>query len=180
LSVAGIAGYSKAMAKYKINKVMDQVSTLSANIKTLFASVGNYKGLSGNEQAFKLGLFPDDMVKLCKGAYSASCIKNGMNGDVTVAPTSTTTGTGNDAVTTVDGKGFTLKFEGLTKDACTALFASDWGGAAGFISIASGSTSYTPATLATTGVYTAAKTACVPAQNATDPNNAYSITWTFY
>ena len=33
LSVGGIAGYSKAMNKYKINKTNDQVSMLVANIR---------------------------------------------------------------------------------------------------------------------------------------------------
>lgn len=33
LSVGGIAGYSKAMNKYKINKTTDQVSMLVANIR---------------------------------------------------------------------------------------------------------------------------------------------------
>ena len=37
LSVGGIAGYSKAMTKFKINKSMDQISMLVANIRTLFS-----------------------------------------------------------------------------------------------------------------------------------------------
>ena len=43
LSVAGIAGYSKAMAKYKVNKLIDQVSNIVANVRTKFAAQGNYK-----------------------------------------------------------------------------------------------------------------------------------------
>ena len=45
LSVGGIAGYSKAMNKYKINKTTDQVSMLVANIRTIFSSQGNYADL---------------------------------------------------------------------------------------------------------------------------------------
>ena len=37
LSVGGIAGYSKAMNKFKTNKVADQVSMIVANVKTLYA-----------------------------------------------------------------------------------------------------------------------------------------------
>ena len=37
LSVGGIAGYSKAMNKFKTNKVADNVSMIVANIKTLYA-----------------------------------------------------------------------------------------------------------------------------------------------
>ena len=32
LSVGGIAGYSKAMAKFKLSKAMDQITTIIANI----------------------------------------------------------------------------------------------------------------------------------------------------
>ena len=38
LSVGGIAGYSKAMVKYKTTKTMDQISLLAANIRTAFSS----------------------------------------------------------------------------------------------------------------------------------------------
>ena len=46
LSVGGIAGYSKAMTKFKINKSMDQISMLVANIRTLFSGQRNYSGQS--------------------------------------------------------------------------------------------------------------------------------------
>lgn len=44
LSVGGIAGYSKAMAKYKTTQVLDQISMLTANIRTAFASAASYDG----------------------------------------------------------------------------------------------------------------------------------------
>ena len=34
LSVGGIAGYSKAMTKFKINKTADQISQIVTNIRT--------------------------------------------------------------------------------------------------------------------------------------------------
>lgn len=37
LSVGGIAGYSKAMAKFKTNKVIDQINTISTNVRTLYS-----------------------------------------------------------------------------------------------------------------------------------------------
>ena len=137
LSVAGIAGYSKAMGKFKINKAMDQVSTLAANIKTMYASVGTYASLT-NDQAYKLALFPDEMVRGCSGAtltgatafidflISAAhaaggtgdeCIRNGINGTASV--------TGNAA-------DFSIEFTGVSKEACAAFVSSEWGGASGF------------------------------------------------
>ncbi len=46
LSVGGIAGYSKAMQKYRINKAIEQITLIAGNIRTFFASQGNYDGLS--------------------------------------------------------------------------------------------------------------------------------------
>ena len=36
LSVGGIAGYSKAMMKYKVNKAIEQVGIIAANIQSLY------------------------------------------------------------------------------------------------------------------------------------------------
>ena len=47
LSVGGIAGYSKAMMKFKINKTIEQMSMILANTRILYSSQGNYSGLYG-------------------------------------------------------------------------------------------------------------------------------------
>lgn len=66
LSVGGIAGYSKAMTKFKITKTMDQVSMMVANIRTLYSGQRNYSGLAtGN--ALDMGVVPAEM----EGADSA-------------------------------------------------------------------------------------------------------------
>ena len=49
LSVGGIAGYSKAMNKFKTNKVADNVSMMVANIKTLYAQQKTYEDLDNAE-----------------------------------------------------------------------------------------------------------------------------------
>ena len=58
LSVGGIAGYSKAMEKHKINKAIDQISMIVANVETMFSNTNNYTGLFS---AYDLKIFPDDM-----------------------------------------------------------------------------------------------------------------------
>lgn len=45
LSVGGIAGYSKAMTKYRINKTIEQISLVVGNFRTFFASQKNYRDL---------------------------------------------------------------------------------------------------------------------------------------
>jgi len=68
LSVGGIAGYSKAMMKYRINKTIEQITLIAGNVRTFFAPQGNYEGLGdchGNNDYCKLikkaKLMPDEM-----------------------------------------------------------------------------------------------------------------------
>ena len=61
LSVGGIAGYSKAMAKFKTSKALDQVSTTVANVRTLYSGQPNYSGLT-TEIAIKMGAIGAEML----------------------------------------------------------------------------------------------------------------------
>ncbi|MBR1841090.1 MAG: hypothetical protein IJ778_03060 [Alphaproteobacteria bacterium] len=38
LSIGGIAGYSKAMMKYKINKTSDQIVQIVSGLRTMYSS----------------------------------------------------------------------------------------------------------------------------------------------
>ena len=121
LSVGGIAGYSKAMNKFKTNKVADNVSMLVANIKTLYAQQKDYgtgdKALS-TAKAIDLGVVPDELIK--SGTGGAKVLKNAYNGDVFIKASNSTTGeTGNRA--------FVIVFDGLSKEACITLATNDWG-----------------------------------------------------
>ncbi len=66
LSVGGIAGYSKAMMKYRINKTIEQITLIAGNIKAFFASQKDFSDL-GTETApniaviKKAKLVPDEM-----------------------------------------------------------------------------------------------------------------------
>ena len=68
LSVGGIAGYSKAMHRYRINKTIEQITLIAGNIRSFFAPQRNYKGLSDcrNDNNYcklikKAKLMPDEM-----------------------------------------------------------------------------------------------------------------------
>ena len=135
LSVGGIAGYSKAMNKYKINKTTDQVSMLVANIRTLFSSQGNYAGLN-NGQAIKFGVVPNDMYAAASNNTYASdyAIKNAFGGAVTIEA---------DAARSAGDSGseaFVITYEGLTPEAFVTIATGDWGSgqASGLIAIAAG------------------------------------------
>ena len=126
LSVGGIAGYSKAMNKFKINKTTDQVSMLIANLRTMFSSQGNYAGLT-NAQAVSFGIVPDDMYDSCS---SSSCtITNPFGGAVTIKSSPLVAADEVDTATTgKDYKGaFYIEYNGLSKEACVTLATGDWG-----------------------------------------------------
>lgn len=128
LSVGGIAGYSKAMNKYKINKTTDQVSMLVANIRTLFSSQGNYAGLD-NKQAIKFGVVPNDMYTAASANASVEDIKNAFGGDVFIAASG--------GRATGDNEAFVVVYSGLSSEACVTIATGDWGSgqASGLIAI---------------------------------------------
>jgi len=68
LSVGGIAGYSKAMQKYRINKAIEQITLIAGNVRSFFAPQRSYEGLGNcynDNDACKLikkaKLMPDEM-----------------------------------------------------------------------------------------------------------------------
>ena len=115
LSVGGIAGYSKAMNKFKTNKVADNVSMLIANIKTMYAQQNSFNGLN-NTTAVSMGLVPDELVD----DAANGTLSNAYNGAVTIkAAKSLQTGD--------DELAFTIQFDGLSREACMTLATNDWG-----------------------------------------------------
>lgn len=116
LSVGGIAGYSKAMAKFKLSKVMDQVSMTVANVRTLYSGQPNYAGLD-TTVAIQMGAIGAEMLNGVK-TTSASEAFNAFNGPVYVEATA-------------DGRNFIVTFGGLGKEACVSLGSSDWGSGSG-------------------------------------------------
>ena len=126
LSVGAIAGYSKAMFKYKLNKATNQISMLVANIRTAYYSQGNYDGLNAI-QAKKLGIVPNDMYT----SISDYNITNPFGGDV-----------GIDLSWDTDASAFMITYGCLPTEACIALATADWGfnQDSGLIAVGVGST----------------------------------------
>ncbi len=121
LSVGGISGYSKAMAKFKMSKAMDQMSMLVANIRTTYASMATYNGLD-TTAARNYGLASRDMF-----GTAANSLVNAFGGEVYVkAIPNPNSG--------VADTGFAIVYNGLDKEACMGLATADWG-SAGLIGI---------------------------------------------
>lgn len=114
LSVGGIAGYAKAMSKYKLNKVEDQVSHIVANLRTIFLEANDYSSLSDTpvKTAIKLGVFPDDMV------VDEETLRNPYGGSVTLETV---------AINGHADWGFKLTYNGLPKEAAIHIGTADWG-----------------------------------------------------
>ena len=130
LSVGGIAGYSKAMTKFKINKTTDQISQIVTNIRTLYAQQTTYNGLNFGT-AVSMGVVPDEVGT----NNSATLGTNPFGGQVAIFSAGKKDYTDNEA--------FVIGYGGLPKEACVTLATYDWGTAhsSGFIglSIQSGS-----------------------------------------
>ena len=127
LSVGGIAGYSKAMEKFKINKTADQISQIVTNIRTLYAQQTTYYGLTG-QTAYQMGVIPDEL-----GSYSDSRdyyrypFAHAFGGELYIDGA-------------YENKAFVVSLENIPKKVCIALSTMDWGSphSSGFVAIAIG------------------------------------------
>ncbi|MBR3501326.1 MAG: hypothetical protein IKO06_00265 [Alphaproteobacteria bacterium] len=130
LSVGGIAGYSKAMMKYRINKTIEQVSQISQNVRTFFAPQRSYEGLypsteTGRAIIEKAKLMPDEM-------WDNGSVYQGAFGSVMTT------------VNNSDNKTFEIEFSSIPQEACIELATFDWNSvSSGFIGIATTTESYT-------------------------------------
>ena len=139
LSVGGIAGYSKAMSKYRINKTIDQVTMLVTNLRTLYAQQTNYAGLN-NQVAIDMGAVPEEMLLANQAGTGTTSedtaatqdLRNAFQGMVYVGPGKARTDDN------VKNGALVVTFTGLTKEACAAMATGDWGSgtSSGFIGIA--------------------------------------------
>ena len=110
LSVGGIAGYSKAMTKFKINKTIDEVSHIVANIRTLYSQQTTYAGLWSSFQA-------DDLIKtIIPDSINPNGMYNAFNGTVGIHSSYSD-----------NHEAFAIRYTNLPKEACVALATHDWG-----------------------------------------------------
>lgn len=133
LSVGGISGYSKAMAKFKLTKAQDQITMLLMNIRTAYATSPSYNGLT-SVTAAEYNIAPGEMVA---GDGNSRTLNGAFGGEVKLG----TVGTASTY--------FYLGMESLGKEACRSLLSSDWG-ADGLVQINAGPTATVTAPAATT------------------------------
>ena len=127
LSVGGITGYSKAMERFKINKTIDEISTIIANTQTLYAQQKGYSvtwtsdAISGTNYygkydgfntkiAWDTGIIPEEF----KIKNNQNYAQNPFGGLLYIESYSS------------NGTSFTLASTKMTKEACIALATYDW------------------------------------------------------
>lgn len=104
LSVGGIAGYSKAIEQFKLNKSIDYITQIVSNIQTLYMQQKSYEGLT-HQWAVQAGIYPENSVQLPLGSDTS----------IYLMPSS-------------DGSFFGLRICGLTAKQCVVLSTAKWGG----------------------------------------------------
>ena len=184
LSAGGLAGYSKAMFKHKLNNTMDQITMLVTNIRTMYGTQGDYVGLN-SRKAVKLGIVPAVMVGAGEDATPASGDDPNDEDYVAAKPDSQTLTNpfqGGVAISAenlngVTSGGFYVTYDSLPKEACIALATADFGGGAGsgFIGTQIGSAysgEYGEATEGHAFDMSGALTNCT--------SDSMTITWHFY
>ena len=123
LSLAGVAGYQKAMAKHKVNKTVNQMAQIVNNMRTAFltqnaktpyadfdATKDSEKTTTAMRNAVALHVFPDEMIQ----DRETPKIYNAYKGEVYI-------------ITEDGGETFEVVFEDLPKQASVAIGTMDWG-----------------------------------------------------
>ena len=143
LSVGGIAGYSKAMMKYRINKTIEQITLIAGNVRAFWGPQGNYEGAdcsskdgtcpasgcqcydyNAGKSAYngcpivkKAKIFPDEMITVTDGKIMS--ITNPFGYGVVLGPTIKSK--------SGDNQAFSLDYYiGDNEEACIELLSQDW------------------------------------------------------
>ena len=195
LSVGGISGYSKAMAKFKLTKAQDQISMILMNVRTAFATSPNYEGLT-NASAIAFGIVPGEMSKKAVGditinsdgtATSGASLNNPFGGEAHVfSCEATSTGVSpvaheascSDGSARVSGASYNSYFgiamNNLGREVCTSLASSDWG-SDGLVAM-----EITDSEGTTKNIYPSAELPLTMGKAMTDCSPGAMIVWTYY
>ena len=137
LSVGGIAGYSKAMQRYRINKTIEQITLIAGNIRSFFGPQKTYDGVrcshsrtatecdktngcspNGCSVVKKAKIVPDEMLTV-NAIGKITAITNSFGYSVKLY----------EEIKSVrgDGKAFSINYLiGVNTEACIELLTNDW------------------------------------------------------
>lgn len=126
LSVGGIAGYSKAMLKYKVNKTVDEITQISSNVRIAFGNQRNYSGLNRADVVNAYGLVPQEFYNERKNGNESNTYQTPWGDDAVLKQSKR-------ASNELEGKerAFIIEFPNMPAAACAELVLLDWGSASG-------------------------------------------------
>ena len=136
LSVMGLAGYTKAMAKYKSNTMVQYITQTIQNTRIAFGSQRDYKGMGANQAEivnvmFSADLAPKDMLIMDENGdfIKPYVFKNTFKGEFSMRPA--------DKTIVGDNAAFIIHLDGIPRNACIDIASSVWGGAksGGFVGL---------------------------------------------
>lgn len=115
LSVGGIAGYAKAMTKYKMTKLISEISEVVMNVRTLYMNQQSLEGLT-IDNLVRAGAIPQSMIDgNIEGSYT---IQHAFNGSITIFPSKD-----NDE----NIHAFEIYINDINNESCMTLASMDWG-----------------------------------------------------
>lgn len=135
LSVGGIAGYSKAMDRYRVNETVNQISHIVQNIRDLFKNQPNFYGALSFENsgdaymsnAESMNRVLDSKAKIFPTSIVRNEYKNLFGGEIRWYA--------DGRFTNDDGKAFILLFHGIPQEACIELATRDWQSGLGLVAM---------------------------------------------
>lgn len=173
LSIGGIAGYSKAMTKYKVNKTAEQIAQLAQGVRTMYLGQKRYTDLTPTVIK-KAHIAPDEMYENA----TTTTLTNPFGGTVVIATS--------DKKKTNDQRAFTVTLSSVPQEVCIELLTQDWGTGSFSGLIALGEENTTKGTRSgctdNTGQTHCSKAGTMGMAQATDicANLVNTITWKFY
>ena len=114
LSIGGIAGYSKAMSKYKVNKTAEQISQIAQSIRAAYMGQKRYSDLTPTVIK-KSHLAPDEMYE----TQSTNDLTHPFGGTVVIETS--------DKKKNNDQRAFTVTLSAVPQEICIELLTQDWG-----------------------------------------------------
>ncbi len=106
LSVGGIAGYSKAMNKYRVNKTIEQITLIAGNVRAFFAPQKNYQDFSDRTVLRKAKIIPDEM-------WDGNKIRDIWGNTISLGSYD-------------NDKHYYISLDGLSEEVCIELATKDW------------------------------------------------------
>lgn len=126
LTVGGIAGYSKALMKYRTYKTMNQITHAVVRTRIAFITQKNYAGLGRNKVEtanviVSTGILPrDTIVRAGNGRFLLPYrFKNSFRGSISMR-------TG-DRISKGDKSAFIIHYDYIPKSACIEIATGAWG-----------------------------------------------------